>query len=252
MINQPTSPTPTYNKKTTRVTSRLARKQSKEMKKQTIWLVALAIIILLVFIFVIMPGGISLFFKMLDAGGGALDIGDNIPPQAPVLSSPPTATYSATLAMNGYGEPGSEVVFVLDSSKVATVKINDDGDFTHDLDLAQGDNDLILYGVDSAGNESTKTKTYSIYMDNEAPSIVIEEPQEGAQIELRKNQLTTIKGTTEPNARVFINGRLSLANSEGNFKTTYQLNEGENKLEIKSIDKAGNESVTELIVHFKY
>ncbi|MFZ5376899.1 MAG: Ig-like domain-containing protein [Patescibacteria group bacterium] len=234
------------------VSSRLTRKQQKDMTKQTLILSGLAIVILLLFIFVILPGAINLFFKMIDSNSGTVGNKDDVPPQTPVLFAPPTATNSASLNLTGYGEPDSKVVFVLDSQEVAQVDVDAAGNFQHLLDFSQGDHNLTVYGVDEAGNESIQTKNYSIFIDTEKPSLELESPQPDSSIELKKNQLTVVKGKTEPGSKVYVNGRLTIANSEGVFSTTHLLNEGENKLEIKIVDKAGNENMQEIKVNFRY
>ncbi|MBD3279807.1 MAG: hypothetical protein GF390_03810 [Candidatus Pacebacteria bacterium] len=233
------------------VSSRLAKREQKKLTKQTIVMLLTAIAIFILFVFVVMPGVVKLFFNILDSGN-AFEPGDDIPPQVPVLQAPVTATYSASLNLTGYGEPRSEVVFVLNGSEVGDVQTDDQGQFDYDLDLDQGQNDLVVYGVDAAGNESAQTRNYQILMDQEPPVIELEQPQDGAEIELKKNQIITIKGKTEPYAKVYINGRLTTAGSDGSFNSRYQLHEGENKLEFKAIDKAGNQTRTTITVKFRY
>jgi len=234
-----------------KVSSRLAQKEQKKLTQQTLITVVITVAILGLFVFVIMPGAIRLFFRLIDQGAN-FDPGDNVPPQVPVLNAPVSATHSASLKLTGFGEAKSDVVFVLNAEEIDRVQINDEGQFEYELDLDEGENALSLYSIDGSSNESNTTKTYQILMDNEAPTIEIEGPEDGAQIELKKNQQLTIKGITEAKAKVYVNGRISYADNEGNFKSSLLLNEGENKLEIRAEDKAGNSTQMELTVHFKF
>lgn len=60
----------------------------------------------------------------------------------------------------------------------------------------------------------------------------------------------SVKGTTVPNADVFINEIEMKANNQGQFSTTYKLYEGENYLYISVNDQDGNYSEKDLIVNY--
>ncbi len=230
--------------------SRLVRKEERKLVTQTIWFVVLGIAILAAFVFFIMPNAIKIFFRFLDSNKG-LEVTDTIPPQIPILAAPVDATNSATVALSGFAEADSTVVFLLNSTEISRLKAAADGTFNQELRLEQGPNELTVYGVDAAENESAKSQVYRIFMDDQPVEIKIDEPAANAQIEGRKNQLLTIKGTTKPDARVYVNDRLNYAKADGTFAPTYSLGEGENKLKIKVIDKAGNQAETELTVTFR-
>ncbi len=233
------------------VSSRLVKKEQRQLVLQTVWFVVLGIVILGVFVVVIMPNAIKFFFKFLDSNKG-MDVSDQMPPQIPILAAPLDATSSASVALSGFAEADSSVVFVLNGSEISRVKAGADGTFTQDLRLDQGENGLEVYGVDGAGNESAKSITYQVYMDNLPVEIKVDEPAAGAQIEGRKNQNLTIKGMAKPDAKVYVNDRLNYAKADGSFSILYSLSEGENKLKIKVVDKAGNQAETELIVQFRF
>lgn len=232
------------------VSSRLARQEQKKIVEQTLVIAAIAILVLLAFLFFILPQVVRFAATVLDRNPIA-EPGDTIPPQPPVLSAPVSATNSALLPISGVGEAKAEAVLVLNGSELERLDINDEGDFSFDVPLSEGENVLLVYSVDEAGNESIKTKEYKVMLDTEAPTITIEEPTDGTTIELRKNQNVLIKGTTESNAQVYINDRLVYARSDGSFNTTHQLQEGENKLSIRAVDQAGNQTEQSLTVTFK-
>lgn len=229
--------------------SRLTKRQQKKLVRQTVLIVLAAILLLAGFIFLIVPLLVRLTGMVFD--GGSILESDTIPPQPPVLASPTNATNSATLPISGVGEAGAKAVIVLNGERLADVEIDDEGEFKYRLPLTEGENKLTVFSVDEAENESVRTRDYLIELDTEAPMIEIESPAEGSTVELRRNQLTTIRGKTEPNARVSIDGRLVYANAEGNFSSTYELKEGENKIEIRATDRGGNESEKVLTVTFR-
>lgn len=231
--------------------SRLTKHQQRKLVKQTFLIALAAIIILVSFVVFIVPGLVQLAGNALNESG-VTENQDQVPPQTPILSAPPAATNSAKLSINGFGEAGAEAVLILDLEEVGRTEINEEGQFEFDLPLNEGENELVVYSIDQAENESRQTRNYLITLDTEAPSIELEQPQDGESFELRKNQLIEIKGKTEPNSRVFINERLVYANDEGSFSTRFQLSEGENKIKFRVIDQAGNVSEKEMTVNFRF
>lgn len=236
---------------TKRVSSRLARKEQKKLSRQTFGVVVLSVVILLFFIFVLLPGGVKLFFSFLDSNTG-LEETDTLPPQVPILSSPVEATFSASVKLTGFAEPKSKVVVVANGEKDGEIDVADDGDFEYNLALTEGQNEFTLYSKDEAENESAMTKNYSILFDKDIPTIDIESPENGVQIEAKKNQNIEVKGKTEAGAKMYLNDRLVFVKGDGSFSSNYLLSEGENILTFLVVDKAGNTSKTELKVHFRY
>lgn len=231
--------------------SRLVKKEKNKLQKQTFGFLFFGVVILLLFVFLIVPNLIRLFFAVIDKDSPLTET-DVVPPQVPVLASTPVeATFSASLQLTGFAEADSTVVFLLNSAKSAEVKVDSEGNFAHELALNEGQNELSIFGVDVAGNESLKTRTYLIARDSEAPFLDLEEPKDGAVIELKKNRTLTIKGKTEPGARLQINDRLVLADSEGNFSSNYYLAEGKNELKFIVIDKATNQTERTIEVEFR-
>lgn len=232
-------------------TSRLVKREKSKIQKQTFTYLLFGIVILLLFIFLIVPNLIRLFFAIIDKES-PLEEKDIAPPQVPVLSSNPVeATFSASLNLAGFAEPKSKVIFLLNSAKSAEIIVSEEGKFEHELELVEGQNELSIFGLDEAGNESLKTRSYLITRDSEAPILEIEEPKDGEVIELKKNRTVTIKGKTEPEAKVFINSRLVLADKEGNFSSNYYLDEGKNELVFEATDKATNKTQKKIEVEFK-
>lgn len=232
--------------------SRLTKKQQQTMLKQTVLIAGIALALLATFIFVIMPNFIRLADGFLNGSSGLTQEEDQIPPQTPVLSAPVAATNSAQLPISGVGEAESQVVLVLNGERLDDKKIDDEGKFNFEVPLTEGQNSLSVYSVDDADNESVQTREYQVTLDTKAPEIEVSQPEDGSTIELRKNQITTIVGKTEPQAKVFINERLVYARADGSFSMSYKLEEGENTLKFKVQDQANNVSEKEVKVAFHF
>lgn len=233
------------------VTSRLAKKEQKKLITQTALMFGLVVVLILGFLFFVLPNIVRVAFNVLDSDPIAKSE-DTIPPQVPILAAPVEATYSAQVNLSGYGEAKSEIILVLNGNEADKKTIADDGTFSFDVTLTEGENSLTTFSRDIAQNESALSKKYTVILDVTAPTIEIESPKDGDRITLRKNQITTIKGKTEPKARVFIDSRLVLADAEGNFQGSYNLQEGDNKIVIKATDAADNQTEKELTVNFAY
>ncbi|MBT3249960.1 MAG: hypothetical protein HN846_04745 [Candidatus Pacebacteria bacterium] len=232
--------------------SRLSKKQQKKMVHQTVLIIVAAISLLAVFLFFIMPQFIRLADSFFNGTDEVNELRDQVPPQAPILAAPVSATNSASLPISGVGEAGSQVVLVVNGERLEDVEIDDQGEFEFSVLLTEGENALAVFSVDEAGNESVKTREYSVELDTLAPEIEIGSPEDGANIDLRKNQITTIKGTTEPQAKVFINDRLVYARADGSFSMSFKLEEGENKIKFRVQDRGGNTSEKEITAKFRF
>jgi bacillopeptidase F len=212
-------------------------------------LVAAAALII-AFIFIIMPQSIRLIGAL--TGANVLpDSSDTFPPQVPVLSAPPIATPSGQITLTGYGEAKSEVVLVVNASEQSRKQIGDDGQFSVDITLQDGSNTISTYAIDENENESEPSRTITVVMDNQPPKLDISEPQDGQQIELRKNQQISVKGQTDPQTDVYVNDRLAFTQADGTFRSNFQLAEGENILTFRAVDQAGNTSEKVIKVNFR-
>lgn len=232
------------------VNSRLARREQQKLVRQTVILIIAATLLLVGFVFVILPQSVRLV-GYLTGANVISDPSDTLPPQVPVLAAPPPATPSAQLAISGYGEAKSEVVLIVNASEQNRKTLGDDGQFTFDVNLTEGENIISVYAIDANKNESEPSRSVVVVMDSQPPKLEINEPKDGQQIELRKNQQLAVKGMTDPKVRVYVNDRLAFTQEDGAFSTTFQLVVGENILKVKAQDQAGNITEKELKVQFK-
>lgn len=240
-----------YMAKKSRVSSRLAKKQQQKLAKQTAILIGLAFVILAVFIFALIPTLIRVTGLFVDTGLPGAEQ-DTVPPRPPSISAPPNATFSATVALSGFSEAESDVVVVVNGEELVTVTAEDDGTFETEVSLQEEDNEIWLYAIDQAENESELSRSYQIRYDTTAPTLELETVEDGQQVEQRKNQSLAIRGSTEPNAKVYLNDRLVFARSDGSFSTSFQLSEGDNELRFRVVDEAGNETEETIRVNFRF
>lgn len=232
------------------IPSRLAKREQTKMVRQTIAIGAVSIVVLLVFLFVIVPTVIRL---AIDSGFDSSSFEkDTVPPQIPAISAPPAAVAAKELVLSGYGEPKSDIRVVLNNEEGPQVFAGEDGAFEITVQLIDNLNTISLYSLDEAGNESSVSRTYEVLSLTTPPKLVVSEPAPDQVFERVANQNISIKGETTPKAKVYVNDRLLSVDSEGIFQGSFRLAEGDNELTIKAVDLAGNEITQSLKVTFRY
>ncbi|HOI24635.1 MAG TPA: stalk domain-containing protein [Caldisericia bacterium] len=111
-----------------------------------------------------------------------------------------------------------------------------DGAFELEVELEQGENKFVIRAEDEGGN--TLTREYVIFFDNIAPEVEIISPTPGSVV---TSSRTTVKGKTEADAQLTINGEIVYIESDGSFEHDIRLSKvGKAKLEIEAVDPAGN------------
>lgn len=234
--------------KETKPYSRLIQQEQKKAVKQSVFLLGASVVIVIVFIAFGLPLFFSVFVKLF--GGGASTNDNQFPPQVPVLSAPVTATSSAQLPLTGYTESEAEVTIVRNGEQLETITADEAGSFEITIQLEKGNNDIALFAK-RGEQESDLSRTYTVLLDTEKPKIELQEPQENQEFQSRTQQNITVKGKTDIDAKVLLNGRTVYPSDDGTFSTTYQLQEGENVLTFIAQDEAKNETKIERKVKFK-
>jgi hypothetical protein len=225
--------------------SRLERVRSRRAGKQgVVYLVLAAVIAIAMFIW-----GLPLVARL----AGLLIKSDSTPaaslemrPTPPIFSDVPEATYSATIDVSGFSQPGVDVILYLNSREVGRKLTSDSGTFEFSsITLSQGENEIYAYASTKHEIQSEQSKTYSIILDNTKPTVTIDTPRDGDVFRGQGQRITTFSGgVNEPGSRVYIGERMVIVQAEGKFSLPYQLVEGDQELQIKAVDEAGNESVT--------
>ena len=176
---------------------------------------------------------------------------DTTPPATPRLLITNRVVKENTISLTGFSEPDSEVSLINNDQSISTIKADSNGQFTFtDVNLVNGENAFSVKAKDQADNFSQASTSEIVTFDKQPPELKIESPANGSDFRGAENQTIEIRGSTEENARVWINDKLVIVGSEGKFVSTYRLNQGTQDLKIKTIDAAGNESEQVLSVSY--
>lgn len=172
---------------------------------------------------------------------------DVLAPGSPQLKPLGEATNSAQVNLQGFAEPGAMVEIFLNDMIGEEIVVETDGTFSvNNFKIEAGENEIYAVATDQAGNQSQSSAKLFVSYDIEPPELTIEEPA-GESLTTSEEKIE-IKGQVEPQATLTVNGRFVIINPEGKFNYSVNLEEGENKIEIIALDKAGNETKKEIII----
>ncbi|MBI2012317.1 hypothetical protein HYS90_00125 [Candidatus Curtissbacteria bacterium] len=235
--------------------SRLYRLNRKEEKAALQKVVSLSFIsvLLLVFIFTL---GIPLLGKFADF----LDVvfknksqdqvtSDQSSPRAPILDPLPEATNSARLPLSGFSATEGMVLIFNNDEKIGEAK-SEGGEFRFDdFILRDGDNNIAVKVVSQKGKESDFSPVARVVFLQKVPSLEVSEPSEGQTFS--GNNRIKVLGKTDKDVQVWANGFLANTNADGVFEVFIPLATGENNIEVKATDLAGNTKTVKRKVIFQ-
>lgn len=166
----------------------------------------------------------------------------------PVLASLPDATSSAKIAISGVTLKNRTINFYLNDELIDTVKAKDDGTFSFDATIKPGENTMKSKAVVDS-KESDFSNTITVSFKSAPPSLNITSPSDNQSFSKDQN-IAEIKGTTDPNVKVTINGLWAISDSVGNFSYNFPLGNGENKISVLAQDSAGNKTAKEIKINY--
>lgn len=235
-----------------RYRSRLARKESQQMVRQSVLFIILTVALVGAVIVWGIPALVKFagFLGEIRSSSEPIVKDDNIPPFAPQIAIPFDATSSGAIGVSGFAEEEARVLLFINGSKVDEQVVGAGGEFRFEsVDLQKGVNEFTAQAIDKAGNESEVSRARSVVQDDVAPELTIESPStEGGVVSEEK--VITVSGKTEPGVRVFVNGTIARGGSDGEFSARVSLDEGENTITVEAVDEAGNQSAEEFTVSY--
>jgi hypothetical protein len=224
------------------INSRLERVRNRKAGKQGATYLIIAVILGIVTLVWGLPAVARLAGYLVESDDKPLAINEQRP-TPPIFSDIPEATYSAKVAIAGYAQPGLDVVLYINGAEYEKKLVSESGTFSFDkVQLSEGDNTAYAYTATPHDLRSEQSKTYTIVMDSTKPSVTLDTPKEGEVFRGQGQRITTFSGgVSELGSKVYIGERMVIVQSDGKFSLPYQLVEGDQEIQIKAIDKAGNE-----------
>ncbi len=174
---------------------------------------------------------------------------DTTAPPPPNFINPPDFTNNDKVTLTGNTEAGATVSIFMNGNKSEVVS-GADGSFSRDFELSAGNNTFWATATDNSGNKSNETNHFVIVLDKTAPKLTINSPSDNANFYGDSQKQQAIQGTSEANVSITINDRIVAVNDDGNFKSVFTLQSGENNFDIKATDQAGNLTEQKIKVNF--
>lgn len=227
----------------------MASLEEKRNIRSAMTMIAISIGIILFLFFIGIPviGRFTSFLNNIRSTGGKAE--DKTPPAPPKFNNFSEHTNKKTVDISGKSEAGATIVLTFNGSKKENIT-NKNGEFSFNLNLNEGKNNLSAVAKDTSGNLSNQTNEYQIFFDDKAPKLELSKPDDGANLFGTAQRQITIEGVTDTDAQVTINDRFVTVESTGNFQYSITLNEGENKFNVKAVDQAGNATEKALTLNF--
>jgi hypothetical protein len=232
-------------------TSRLQKIEDKKNTHQAILLTSLTVFIialLLVFGVPVMTK-FAIFIGDLRSTNSTTEENQNETfLTAPTLYQDFEATNSAKITVKGYALPNSKIKLEINGrSLTETAATNGDFKFANVL-LDGGDNKITAYMV-ADEKESEPSKQVVITYDATPPTLIVDTPQDGQKF-FDFDKDIDIKGTSEPDVQLSVNGHYLIVGTNGTFSTSMTLENGDNQVIVEAEDKAGNRTKSELTIQY--
>lgn len=204
----------------------------------------MAVVFLGLFLFIGLPavGKLLGYVSDLKRNNSVADKYDKTPPAPPFFDYFPEAVSKTGFEIKGKSEEGATIIINFNDA-TQEVLTETSGEFSYNVSLIKGSNTFFATAKDASGNESVKSKIVTVVFDNEPPKLDISTPGDGASYFGSKQKDLNITGSTEVGVTLYVNERYIEVNpEEGTFSYVYSLDVGENSLNFKSTDKAGNQT----------
>lgn len=230
--------------------SRLIRREERRSKKSLVFAIAGTIIL----IFLIFKVGIpalaqfSLFLSNLTQPQEAKSTELNFL-QPPVLDPLPTATNSATIRLTGIATTDREIEILINGDFVSKTETTQDGKFeVQSLKLRNGENIITARIKDDDAKSEPSNEVVIIY-DDTSPALEILSPTDNASFSKFDSKIE-VRGKTEADARATVNDSRVVVDSQGNFSYLLGLQDGQNKITVRAVDNAGNQTEVQRTVTY--
>ncbi len=232
------------------IRSRLSRRLERKTKKNlTLSLLGIILIFFLIFKFGIpILVNLSLFLSGTKTNQGE-SVNRNLSFIAPPVLDPfPQATSSADIIISGVAIKNQTVNLYINNSLADSMRVDDNGSFSFKESISAGENIIKAKAVVN-NKESEFSNSIITAFKTTPPSLNVTSPANGQSFEKDQN-IANIKGTTDKDVKITVNGFWAITDGRGEFSYNLPLQNGENKIKIVATDIAGNKKELEIKVTY--
>src|SRR3989338_8844981 len=217
-----------------------------EKRKAATLLAASGIILIMGLVF-----GIPAVFKLTSLILNTKSSGATIPtdpqfiPATPRISQEYEATKSAEIKITGVADPKTIVELFQNGNSNGTTISNESGQFSFSFNLSSGENIFTAHVLTLKNTKSYLSQAYTVYLLTKNPKLELDSLKDVSEV---KDNPVSVTGTTDQGVVVTINDHFVFVDTNGVFKYSLNLQNGDNKVSIVARDKAGNESKKEITI----
>lgn len=166
----------------------------------------------------------------------------------PILDDTFSATNEATLTISGFSESGKTVSLFRNGVKIKTADIKSDRSFTFlNVELEKGSNIFKSRTRSENETESKFSESMAILYSTSSPTLSIEFPTNNETYHKDNNPLK-IRGKTDPSNEVTVNTFRAIVSSDGSYSYNLSLQNGDNIINVETVDEAGNKTQKQIKV----
>lgn len=166
----------------------------------------------------------------------------------PVLDSFPEATASANIIISGIAAKKQTIDLYINDDLIDTTVTEDNGRFSFEETIKPGENIIKCKAVVNE-KESDFSNIITTSYKSAPPYLSINSPSDNQSFSKDQN-IAEIRGVTDTDIRVTVNGFWAITDASGNFSYNLPLQNGENKIRVEAIDLAGNKTEKEIKVNY--
>ena len=158
---------------------------------------------------------------------------------SPILRNIPEATQNQYITFQGTAPDTNGTIEIYLNNEVADeIEIKKNPDFEiKDLLVKAGENTIKARFVQDKNTSPFSSEKIVSYIKDE-PKLEVSFPNDNATF-VKADKSITITGKTDVDNTITINGFRAIVDSNGEFAYQYQLNDGENTLDIEATNLAG-------------
>lgn len=235
--------------------SRLSKTAEKKTKKQLyLSIVGIAIVVFLLFKFGI-PALVNFSFFLSSLSSQKSSSSQVVPTttvlQPPTLTTPFTATNSATITVSGTALANQTIQLYVNDSLSGTTSTKSDGTFSFsNVSLNQQQNTLKAKAKQGSAMSDFSDPLTISYLQK-APDLTLDSPTDQQSFSGDQNS-TVVKGKTDPDVQVRVNGFWAIVDNQGNYSYNMQLQDGDNHIDVVATDQAGNKTERQITVKYSH
>lgn len=214
----------------------------------------IALFIILIFFGTNLLTGFSLFMEKLQSNNDDTATAKSQQNTAyiapPSLDPVPNATNSAQMLVSGIAQKGQTISLYLNDQLLDKTSVDEQNHFHFSsITLQQGQNTIKTKAQTDTNKESSYSNTLTIFYSKSAPTLSLDQPQDGQGFSKSSSPSVNIEGQTDPGNKVTVNGFWAIVDDQGKYTYLYTLKDGDNDIKVVATDDAGNQTTKEIHIH---